>query len=212
MRVSRAKREAKLGKNRCSLYKWSHFMHIPSEPAASHRALSLDSLGQLLSITDRAAGYYKEKCMVCFHSHGHTTGVRLTVVYKDSNEVCQVVWSGDVTRELRRHHADLVAATDPAACAIALSLVEEFTEYSGFRQASRGTTVDYYLVRGRPDDDLIFNEAARLEVSGILRETEGNTVEGRIGQKLRRLRPEGDLPTLIVVVEFSQPWSKMVEA
>ena len=71
--------------------------------------------------------------------------------------------------------------------------------------------IDYYLVKQNQGDDLIFNHAARLEVSGILTENEDNTVENRIRQKIRRLKPENDLPCLIVVVEFGRPWSKMVE-
>lgn len=82
------------------------------------------------------------------------------------------------------------------------------------QQAQKGTTVDYYLASKQGDDFLIFNNTARLEVSGILSETESNSVEDRIGDKRRRLKPDptSGLPTLISVVEFSQPWSKVVEA
>lgn len=58
---------------------------------------------------------------------------------------------------------------------------------------------------------MIFNNAARLEVSGILEENKGNTVEGRIKKKINRLKPEGELSDFIIVVEFSKPWTKMVE-
>ncbi len=69
----------------------------------------------------------------------------------------------------------------------------------------------YYLIGKIQNTDLIFNEAeARLEVSGILSETTGNTVKARIKEKRERLTPE-DLPTFIVIVEFSNPYAKVVK-
>jgi len=59
---------------------------------------------------------------------------------------------------------------------------------------------------------LLFTYSARLEASAILTETEDNTMEGRINPKIKRLKPEGELPDLISVVEFGKPSSKMVKA
>jgi hypothetical protein len=134
------------------------------------------------------------------------------VAYDKSNEICRICWSGDVTDQLKKAHADLVAATEYAACAIAFLLVQEFAQLTAVEQAARGTSVDYYLAPfGDRDPMLIFNHTARLEVTGILCETEGNSVARRVRDKKNRLDPEGDLPTFITVVEFSQPWSQMVE-
>ncbi len=115
---------------------------------------------------------------------------------------------------MRLSHADLQEAVEFAACAITFLVVPELTELTTLRQAVKGTTVDYYLVRKDEDDLLIFNDAARLEISGILTENESNSVESRIRDKLKRLKPDpsGVLPTFISIVEFSQPWSKVVEA
>lgn len=186
-------------------------MSVVHSSSANLSCISLDSLGKLRVITDDAAGYYREKCMVCFDNQDHGSGVLLGLVYGDLNGTCRIVWSGEVTDELLRNHADLVRAAEDAACAIALCLVQEFTEFAAFEQASRGTTVDYYLANDLSNDDLLFNRAARLEVSGILSESGDNTVDGRIRVKRRRLKPEGDLPTYIAIVEFSRPWSKLVE-
>jgi len=150
--------------------------------------------------------------MVCFDSQGHRSGIGLEVVYRDSNEAYQVYWSGEVTRELIRAYADLVQATESAACAIALLIIQELTEFTGVEQATRGTTVDYYLAPQNRGGDLIFNRAARLEASGILEEKGTNTVERRIKDKVKRLKREHDLPTFIAIVEFKQPWAKVVEA
>lgn len=95
---------------------------------------------------------------------------------------------------------------------MALNILQELTEYTGYEQSAIGTTIDYYLQRKDADDTLIFNGAARLEVSGILKENPatGNTVEKRYKEKLRRLhKEEGYERDYIIIVEFSVPWSKM---
>ena len=99
---------------------------------------------------------------------------------------------------------------DFGACAIALLLIPKLTDYRAIQQSALGTTIDYYLAPQDQNGDLIFNHAARLEVSGILKESETNTVENRIKSKLRRLK-ESRLPTYVIIVEFSQPWSQMVQ-
>ena len=153
--------------------------------------------------------------MVCFHRCGHRSGVRLIVHYADAEEPVEICWEGEIDAQLLRSFEER-RATDNAACAIALLLMRELTEYTAIKQSPIGTTIDYYLTSKHRagelrNEDLIFNQVeARLEVSGILRETPENTVEHRINQKRRRLEREGDLPDLIVVVEFSKPWSKVV--
>ncbi len=177
------------------------------------RKFSLESLADGIPvITQQALGFYKENCMVCFHRNGHRSGVGLRVRYEDYDRLYEVYWSGDATEQLLRNYSRVPRVTEDAACAIALLLVRELTEFTGVEMSSLGTTIDYYLAPQNQDKDLIFNRTARLEATGILEENEQNTVESRIKQKLRRLKPERDLPTFIVVVEFSKPWSKMVEA
>jgi hypothetical protein len=177
------------------------------------RTIALETLSaQIPAITDEAVGFYKENCMVCFHHNGHESGVALVVNYNDSVVGFRVQWTGTVTDRMLRAYRETTRATDMAACAIALILVRELTEYTVVEQACIGTTIDYYLATQAIDTDLIFNHTARLEVSGILKETEKNTIEGRIKDRIDRLKPEGNLPDLITVVEFSKPWSIMVEA
>jgi hypothetical protein len=177
------------------------------------KKILLESLGRIVAIPEESVGFYKQNCMVCFHHNDHRSGVKLKVDYQNSNTEFVLVWQGDITeRILRAFSADMKRATDNAACAIALLLVEELTEFTAIEQAAIGTTIDYYLATKNQDEILIFNHAARLEVSGILAENEGNTVDARIRDKLRRLKQDENLPAFILVAEFSQPWSKMVEA
>ncbi len=93
----------------------------------------------------------------------------------------------------------------------------EFTEYVGVTQSAKWNGFDYYLTTANTDPNLIFNDAANLEVSGIQAENEGNTIIIRIQSKRRRLQrirsaslgTTSDLPTYICVVEFSKPQAKV---
>jgi len=174
--------------------------------------LVLESLSdQAYPVTPSASGFYKEQCMVCFHKNGHRSGVALKVIHQGTCSTFQVYWTGDVTeRMLLSAYVDHNKLVDFGACAIALLLIPKLTGYKVIQQSAIGTTIDYYLAPQDQNDDLIFNHAARLEVSGILKESETNTVEARVKRKLGRLK-ESRLPAYIIVVEFSQPWSEMVE-
>jgi len=174
--------------------------------------LVLEALEQI-PVVRRTAPFYQEKCMVCLDNQGHASEVALDVEFGESNTVFRVLWSGQVTEEMKQSHADLQEAVEFAACAITFLVVPALTEMTIVEQASRGTTVDYYLAPKDRDDCLIFNRTARLEVSGILRETESNSVEGRISDKLRRLKPNprGEMPTFVSVVEFGRPRAKVVK-
>jgi hypothetical protein len=186
------------------------------------RQLTLESLVTGIPvIPEESAGFYRQNCMVCFDNQGHKSGVGLRFLYEDEgiDEAVEIHWSGDVTAQMRRAFGDLISATELAACAIALLLVREFTEFTAAERAKVGTAVDYYLLPQGSNDALIFNYTARLEVSGILKENSdtGNTVNRRIREKLERLaqfdlqNPEDKLPTFIIVVEFSNPLSRMVK-
>jgi hypothetical protein len=106
------------------------------------------------------------------------------------------------------------------ACAIALLIIPELTNLLAVEQSATGDGVDYYLSDPNSNDDLIFNHAAHLEVSGIFAETEANTVDRRIATKRRRIAKLAasstsdttELPTYICIVEFSHPKTKVVLA
>ena len=179
------------------------------------KELVLESLADgIPAITDEMVGFYKQNCMVCFHHNGHKSGVRLRVKHGDEDEYRRVLWSGEVTEEVLRAIAEPTQATNHGACAIALLLLRELTEFTAVEQAVIGTAFDYHIaLKGRlkgQSDDLPFNDTTRMEVSGLRNETPSNTVKRRLKEKIDRLKPKGSLPALIVIVEFSEPWSTVV--
>jgi len=186
------------------------------------RPLELDSLGNgIPALDDEWAGVMKKSAMVCLNHNAHKNGVQLTIESSTQTESCPLHWSGEVTVEMLKRYAGTTSdfqsyepttrTTDDAACGIALLFVRERTKYTAVTKASIGTTVDYYLSSQENDSDLIFNDAeARLEVSGILTEKQGNTPKKRLKEKEDRLLDE-DMTTFIIIVEFGKPQLLMRE-
>jgi uncharacterized protein (DUF2126 family) len=172
----------------------------------------------LYRLTEPWAAFLKENCIVCMAAGGHSSGVRMNVDVgaSEAREVV-VTWSGVLTPVIEANYRDLRRRTDHGACAIALLLVPALTGYTMIAQSATGDGVDYYLIRDA-DDDLIFNGSARLEVSGIHRESDGNAVSDRLAEKRRRLQKIAkrsassiaDPPTYVCIVEFGTPKAAMM--
>lgn len=150
-----------------------------------------------------------QKCVFSLDRQGHASGVILRVV-QDSCADCKfsLIWELEADEQLRRAHADSAESVEDSAKALSLLLIRELTPYTAVEQAQRGATVDYFLSKKDRNDDLIFNDTARLEFSGI-NAGEMQQVDARVKDKLGRLRDD-PLPAYIVVVEHKAPLAKMV--
>lgn len=169
-------------------------------------------------ITDGYFALYKEKCMVSFTDQGHKSGVKLALNIDNEQELVAVTWKGDVTPQLRDSHSDSKKNTEDAACAIALLLIREYTTYTAYKTTdTNAERVDYYLKPQDEDDDdmLIFNNAAYLEVSGIRKATQKNSLVKRCAEKVERLKRseilDDDDLVYVCIVEFGHPSSIMVK-
>ena len=91
-----------------------------------------------------------------------------------------------------------------AAVAVSVMLALRQTDYTVIERSRKGTGFDYML---GDRQDLLFTPKARLEVSGIMRETDGNTAGLRFLQKAAQTAKSDDtrLPAYVAVVEFSAP-------
>jgi hypothetical protein len=96
-------------------------------------------------------------------------------------------------------------ATEAGATGLAFLLILNLTEFTIIRRARKGTGFDYWL--GFKDAELPFQDAARLEISGILK-GDAHEMRSRVRKKLKQTQPtDGVLPAYIVVVEFGSPKS-----
>lgn len=174
--------------------------------------INLNSLSEGIPvITPGSAGYFIEACMVCMQGKNHTSGVAMGVRTDDDDSCYNVFWEGQVTdRHIKAFGGNKNKTTEIGATPIALLLILEVTDFTAIEEAPVGTTVDYFLTSKEIDDTYIFNNIeAYCEIRGIREEKEGNTIRRAVADKVKRLKKQEDLPTYIVVVEFSKPFSRI---
>ena len=111
---------------------------------------------------------------------------------------------------MRRAYEDLERATELGAYGVAILLVKDQTGLTAIRQSRKGTGFDYWLGPDGADDQLVFQNAARLEVSGILSGTDSQFLT-RVKQKLKQTEASDNsgLPAYACVVEFSRPQAEV---
>ena len=111
---------------------------------------------------------------------------------------------------MRRAYEDLERATELGAYGVAILLIRDQTGLTAIRQSRKGTGFDYWLGPDGADDQLVFQDAARLEVSGILSGTDSQFLT-RVKQKLKQTEASDStgLTAYACVVEFSRPQAEM---
>ena len=168
--------------------------------------LDLNSLDKgIPAITSRQAGVHMEACVWCLRECDHINGVLLNVNHIGKKISYQVVWdeNGVNTTDLERAY-NKDDAPEHGAEALALLLVREKTDYTAIRRSVTSTGIDYWLGYQQTADDQIFDNSARLEVSGILRSSLTNKVKYRVKAKRKQTERSDStsLPAFVVVVEF----------
>ncbi len=145
--------------------------------------------------------------MLEFNSHSSSVTLKVTGVV---DEKFSVIWSHKIDQTVKRSWGDRQEAAEYGAAGIALLLLIKLTGWSVVERAFIGTHVDYYL--GIPDktEQIGFKRLARVEVSGIGKETKNNRLSKRLKEKLEQVRKSihSNLPAYVVAVEFGTPKAK----
>lgn len=154
-------------------------------------------------ITPAKGMFLHENCVVCLDRNLHISPTAISVAGISVSPL-DLHWSTIVTDEMRRAYADKEETTEYGAECVAALMALKLTEFTVIGRACKKTGVDYYLGN---KGDLLFQNAARLEVSGILK-GDRSKVATRVKQKLKQTDQsggEGALPAYVCVVEFSEP-------
>jgi len=157
-------------------------------------------------VTPEIGGHFAQAAAVCFESQKHVSGIRMTV---DGafDSIFIISWD-NTTEQIRRSLADMQDATEFGAYGIAALIIENLTSLIIVEKSRKGTGFDFWL--GEKDDNELFQGKKRLEVSGILKGNE-SSITSRVRMKLRQTeRSDGKLPAYIVIVEFSEPRSRVM--
>ena len=170
-------------------------------------------------IEAEVGGYMAQAAIICLEECNHASGVSLAVDgdIQVNPEVC---WDPLPDPEQSRHSWDPDDATEQGACALAVLLIDKFTDYTIVERAAkrlrsrRGSGFDYWLNRKDPlqtqlSDLQMFG--ARLEVSGIRQGTYADVV-ARSKQKVNQTKQSDflDIPACVIIVEFSAPQSTVI--
>lgn len=144
-----------------------------------------------------------EAAAVCFEDRSHTPGVIIGVRCVDAHEFA-VHWPA-VTEQQRRTYNDLPWATEMGAYGVAILIVRALTGKKAIERSKKGPGFDYW-VGDTDENELIFSNKARLEVSGILNGTDSE-IAGRLKIKNAQVKVSDHLgiPAYIAIVEFGQP-------
>ena len=158
------------------------------------------------ALTSQLGGAMAQAGAVCLEHEGHIPGTRLTV--RGTIQASHALNWAEVTGQARRTWADLREATEKGAEGVAILLIRRETGYVAIERAAIGTHIDRWL--GYESDAPYFQRKARLEVSGILRGSDGD-VRRWVREKMDRLGLTSHrLPAYVVVVEFSGPLAEAV--
>lgn len=166
------------------------------------------------AISKTIGKYLAEGGAYCMEANGHQSGVLLRVE-GDYEATIRLTWSENIDAQIERSWNDSQEATEFGAMSIAIIILKKLTDYTIIERSFRGTGFDYWLGTGEYDENLLPFEQrkARLEISGIWKETSSNTVDARISLKQKQLEVSDStqLPGLVIVVEFGTPKAKFVK-
>lgn len=115
----------------------------------------------------------------------HKKGLGLTIVHDKEHED-KVIWDNadQITDQIRRTWNDIEEATEWGATGLAFVVILQHTEYTVINCSRRGTGFDYWLGHKEAAEKLVFQNEARLEVSGMLREEKDSRIKQRVREKL----------------------------
>lgn len=167
---------------------------------------TLEELKETIKIFSvNQSNFLTENCIVALELNNHKSGCKLRIEGDQSDEA-SLKWSTIVPRAGYKEQKRIA---ENGAITISFFLAKEYTEYSVIEEAIIGTGFDYWL--GYESNHFKYNPmnfmSARLEISGILKETTQNAIKSRVRIKKNQTKPTDflKLPAYISIVEFSKP-------
>ena len=160
--------------------------------------------GGMPGLTQAAGTFLSEAASICLEDQSHLSGVALLV---DGAQTAMgpLTWLPTSVQHKRTYN-DLDEATEYGACAVAMVIIKRLMGKVVVERSKKGKGFDYWL--GSSDDDNLFQDRTRLEVSGIRRGSE-SIINTRLRVKEAQIK-RGTGAALIAIVEFSRPRTRLV--
>lgn len=175
--------------------------------------LNLDDLRtNITGISETWISCYIEAAKVALIKNGHKSGIPIKVI-GDFEDVFLVEWLDDLSQETIDSWKNDHDIAEFGAIAIALLLIQRFTDFDALEISNIGTGIDFWLGRKLPSTYAIQKREARLEISGIFSETSSNSISKRTWQKLKQLKKSDHTKLLgyVIITAFDSPKSKFVK-
>jgi hypothetical protein len=146
-----------------------------------------------------------ENCIVALEHYKHVTGCKLSVSGALQSDF-EIRWDRKINKA---GYKEPKRFTEFGAIGLSFFLCAELTEFVIIEEALHETGIDYWLDYNEQHElyDIDNSFRARLEISGIGKETPGNTVQDRIKAKKLQTKKsdETGLHVYISVIEFASP-------
>lgn len=171
------------------------------------RKINLDILkeGQI-GLSSNVAAFYLEALVYCLMTNGHFSGVLLKVT-GEFEETFELIWSDNLTEQIKQSWNDQSEAAEYGATGIAILLTRILLNFEILQRNVQSERTDYKIGFA---NNLAIN--SNLEVSGIFSETKTNSLIARVNKKIQQVKKRKDILTAYVIVtEFSKPKSKIVK-
>ncbi len=167
--------------------------------------MDLDRLSiGIMGLSPIICTHFMQACAECLDHHNHAEEISFSKT--NGPEKSYILSWGKNPEDVKRGLKDTQETTEWGATAIALLVAEEFSGCTIAERSKKGTGFDWWL--GNDDDDFgIFQNKARLEISGILEENKNNTIEKRIKEKIAQTKFSNStgLKAHISVTDFKGP-------
>lgn len=157
----------------------------------------------LPGIAPAIGAYFYAAIVVTMHRLNHAEHLTMPL-NGDNPKILDINWQDTFNDQLDRSFKEDSSMIDAAASGFSCLLAIEETNYTIVERGYKGSGFDYYLGY---DNEPLFTKAARLEISGIKQENEGNTIEKRLRIKLKQTdqSDQEKLPAYVSIIEFSKP-------
>lgn len=158
---------------------------------------------ELPGLTSVAGRYLFEACAVCLKRQNHSSSGTTLFFSGDAKIEMNMTWDDIYNENVDKTWKDQEYATEHGAVCLSILTVLKLTEYTVVERSRKKTGFDYWL--GSKDDKL-FQNKARLEVSGIFNGSESD-IKRRYQVKIKQTDQSDSMkiPAFVGVVEFSRP-------
>jgi hypothetical protein len=146
-----------------------------------------------------------ENCVVCLSRKQHSYAGTYFKIEGDSEIDATLEWDDIYNDQLDRTYAEQTTATNFGAVCISSLLALKLTDFTIISQAVIGTGIDYWLGQ---KDDILFQNTARLEISGIF--SNPNEVNSRFNEKIKQTSKTDytKLLAYVSIIDFATPKAK----